>query len=117
MDFGIPAEWHFFATAHGKGPCDGVGGTLKRIVARVSLQRPYEKQIVTPRQFYRYAQEKIYPLYTYSTIQKMNVKWEVKELSDRFDYRKAIAGTQKVDVICPLGLGEVEVAEFSASDQ
>ena len=47
----------------------------------------------------------------------MNVKWEVKELSDRFDYRKAIAGTQKVDVICPLGLGEVEVAEFSASDQ
>ncbi|KAJ8688649.1 hypothetical protein QAD02_024444 [Eretmocerus hayati] len=33
-DFGIPAEWHFFATSHGKGPCDGVGGTLKRAVSK-----------------------------------------------------------------------------------
>ena len=27
-DFGIPAEWHFFATSHGKGPCDGLGGVV-----------------------------------------------------------------------------------------
>ena len=26
MDFGIPAEWHFYVTAHGKGRCDGIGG-------------------------------------------------------------------------------------------
>ena len=24
-DFGIPAEWHFLATSHGKGACDGIG--------------------------------------------------------------------------------------------
>lgn len=24
QDFGILAEWHFHATAHGKGPCDGI---------------------------------------------------------------------------------------------
>ena len=24
-DFGVPAEWHFSATSHGKGACDGVG--------------------------------------------------------------------------------------------
>ena len=23
-DFKLPAEWHFFATAHGKGPYDGL---------------------------------------------------------------------------------------------
>ncbi len=45
-----PAEWHLSATSHGKGPCDGVGGTVKRLAARASLQRPYEKQILTPRQ-------------------------------------------------------------------
>ena len=28
-DFGVPAEWHFSATSHGKGACDGVGGTVK----------------------------------------------------------------------------------------
>jgi len=39
-DFGIPAEWHFSATSHGKGASDGVGGTVKRLTARASLQRP-----------------------------------------------------------------------------
>ena len=32
-DFQIEAEWHFFATSHGKGPYDGIGGTLKREAA------------------------------------------------------------------------------------
>ena len=30
-DFGIPADWHFFATSHLKDPCDGVGGAVKRL--------------------------------------------------------------------------------------
>jgi hypothetical protein len=28
-DFGVKAEWHFFATSHGKSPCDSIGGTIK----------------------------------------------------------------------------------------
>ena len=48
----MPAEWHFSATAHGKGACDGVGGTVKRLAARASLQRPYSEQIMTPRQLF-----------------------------------------------------------------
>lgn len=36
-DFKVKPEWHFFATSHGKGPCDGLGGTIKRLVARSSL--------------------------------------------------------------------------------
>jgi len=46
-DFGIDAEWHFFATSHGKSSCDGVGGTVKRSAARASLQRPHDNQIMT----------------------------------------------------------------------
>ncbi|KAI9562528.1 hypothetical protein GHT06_009976 [Daphnia sinensis] len=30
-DFGLKAEWHFFASCHGKSACDGIGGTLKRL--------------------------------------------------------------------------------------
>lgn len=37
-DFGIPAEWHFFATSHGKGPSDGLGGTIKREARKASLR-------------------------------------------------------------------------------
>lgn len=32
-------DWSFFATAHGKGPVDGVGGTVKRTVWRRILQK------------------------------------------------------------------------------
>jgi len=28
-DFEVAAEWHFSATLHGKGACDGLGGTVK----------------------------------------------------------------------------------------
>ena len=45
--FGIDAEWGFFATSHGKSPCDGVGGTVKRKVLRASHQRPINNQILT----------------------------------------------------------------------
>ena len=33
-DFGLKTEWFFFATSHGKSPCDGIGGTVKRTTAR-----------------------------------------------------------------------------------
>lgn len=53
-DFGIPAEWHFFPTAHGKGPCDGVGGTVKRTAAAASLQLPVDEQILTPEELHNW---------------------------------------------------------------
>ena len=58
-DFGMPADWHFFATSHGKGPCDGVGGAVKRLAARASLQRTYEDQTQTPMQLFEWAKESI----------------------------------------------------------
>ena len=29
--FGMSATWNYFEAGHGKGPCDGVGGTSKRM--------------------------------------------------------------------------------------
>jgi hypothetical protein len=37
-DFGCTAEQHYFATSHGKGPCDGVGALVKRAIRKASLQ-------------------------------------------------------------------------------
>lgn len=37
IDFGIDAEWHFFATSHGKSSYDGLGGTVKRLATKASL--------------------------------------------------------------------------------
>jgi len=35
-DFGIEAKWMFFATSHGKQPCNGIGGTVKCLTAKAS---------------------------------------------------------------------------------
>ncbi|XP_044005534.1 uncharacterized protein LOC122850452 [Aphidius gifuensis] len=56
-DYQIEAEWHYFATAHGKGPCDGVGGTLKREAARASLQRRVDEQITNAKELFNWANE------------------------------------------------------------
>ena len=38
-DFSVACEWNFFATSHRKSPCDGIGGTVKKLTAMASLQR------------------------------------------------------------------------------
>jgi len=45
-DFAIKALWSFFATSHGKSPCDGIAGTVKTSTAMESLQGPLENQIL-----------------------------------------------------------------------
>ena len=48
-------DWSFFGTAHGKGPVDGVGGTVKRAVWRRILQG--QVTISTPHEFAAVAKE------------------------------------------------------------
>ena len=58
-DFQIKAKWCFFATSHGKSPCDCIGGTLKRLAARASLQRTKTEQILTPLDMFTFCQNEI----------------------------------------------------------
>ncbi|KAJ8668573.1 hypothetical protein QAD02_010236 [Eretmocerus hayati] len=44
-DFGLDGEWHFCATSHGKGACDGLGGCSKRSGKKARSQRPTSGQI------------------------------------------------------------------------
>jgi hypothetical protein len=30
--YGLDVQWHFFASGHGKGVMDGIGGSVKRVV-------------------------------------------------------------------------------------
>ena len=111
----MPAEWHFFATSHGKGPCDGVGGTVKRLAARTSLQRPYDKQILTPKQLYDFCCSEISSVaFHYSTIEEHDS--ESTLLNERFGNTRTIAGTHRLHSFRPLSSEEVEVREFSSSN-
>ena len=37
--FGFPASWNYFEAGHGKGPCDGVGGSVKRMADEAVKQQ------------------------------------------------------------------------------
>ena len=47
QDYSMNADWIFFATSHGKSPCDSVGGFVKPYVTKNSLQRPLHDQILS----------------------------------------------------------------------
>ena len=112
-DFGLDAEWNFFATSHGKGPCDGVGGTVKRLAARASLQRPYDRQILTPQALFEFAEEEIKKIsFTYCTVS--DYENEEQLLRDRHGQAQTIAGTQKLHYFKPIGSNTVMVKQFSS---
>jgi hypothetical protein len=58
-DHNLKAEHHFFATSHGKSPCDGIGGTVKREAAKASLRATINSQILMPHELFVWAQSNI----------------------------------------------------------
>lgn len=49
---------NYFATSHGKNPCDGIGAVAKRFTRRASLQNP-DKPILTPKDMFHYLNEHV----------------------------------------------------------
>lgn len=58
-DFQLKAQWSFFATSHGKTECDGIGGTVKRLARKESLQRPLNRQIITTEDLFEFCKDNI----------------------------------------------------------
>ena len=111
QDLKIAAEWHFFPTSHGKGPCDGIGGTLKRLAARASLQR-VNNPIRTPRELFTWATEAL-PNVTCHYSTNAEYEEEEKRLSPRFQKAITIKGTLKYHCMIPVSLQELEAKQFS----
>ena len=96
VDFGLKANWTFFATSHGKSPCDGIGGTVKRITAKVSLQRPLNDQILDCGKMFEFCENGIhFPNIKFFFVSAEQMKdlrsWLKKE---RFDGLTSIPGTR-----------------------
>ena len=93
QDFGVPAEWGFSATSHGKGPWDGLAGSVKREAALESLRRPVDNQILTPQEFYKFAKEKFKKVRVEFVSQEFIEDLESEVLVERFKKAKTIPGT------------------------
>jgi hypothetical protein len=77
-DFKVAGEWHFFAASHGKGPCDGIGGTLKRLARRASLQET--ANIQTPESLYNWCHTNVTNIHSFyvpsSEIEETKNYWK-----------------------------------------
>lgn len=115
-DFNVKAEWHFFATSHGKGACDGIGGTVKRLASRASLQRPLDNQISTARKLYEWASESIKKIaFCFCTE---NEHSDAKNfLKERFEKTVTIVGTRMYHSFVPNGSNVIACKKISKSDK
>ena len=112
VDFGVPAEWHFFATSHGKSAADGIGGTVKRTATKASLQRPFQDQILTPEQLYEFVSKEITGIhFAFATVNEYED--EAKRLMERLSNSRTIPGTRSFHSFIPKSVFSVEVKPYS----
>ena len=113
-DFGVQAEWHFFATSHGKSAGDGAGGTLKRLATKASLQRIYSGHILTPHDLYKFAVEEIKGMhFAFATCAEY--EYEAQNLQERLKHSRTIPGTHQIHCAKPISADIMEVSSFSTS--
>ena len=99
QDFNMDAEWIFFATSHGKSPCDGVGGFVKRYVAKRSLQRPLPDQILSYQSMLDLCVREI-PSITFFGVSE-------EDLEDRFAKSKTLPGTRSSHHFVPISCNKI----------
>ena len=116
-DFDIEAKWVFFATSHGKQPCDGIGGTVKRLTAKASLQRPYSDQILIPQMMFQYCKSNIRDI-EFIYISQEHLKPTQLFLENRFQHIKSpIPGTRSFHEFVPLNEYKIAVKRCSEDSQ
>ena len=112
-DFDIESEWHFFATWHRKGACDGVGGTVKRLAYRASLQWPIDNHM-TPRQLFEWS-DNYFENIVFEFCSHIEHENEKKSLQKRFERVKTIKGTRSYHCFIPIDSKSVACKVISLS--
>ena len=102
-----------FATSHGKQPCDGIGGTVKHLTAKVSLQRLYSDQILTPKMMFQYCVSNSQDI-EFIYIAQENLNSTRLFLETRFEQIKCpIPGTRSFHEFVPLDEFRIAVKRCS----
>ena len=111
-DFGFTAEWHFHATAHGKGACDGIGANLKRGAKRASLQVSSSNHIWTPEELYNWAKHYCEETKVFYSS-KESYEETVLKLKPRLNKAKSIPGTLQYHAIIPIDQSTLKLKKTS----
>ena len=114
-DFGIAAEWNFFATSHGKGACDGVGGTVKREARRACLQSPFQNLIGSCFDLYNWCKANLLKT-NFKYVSRTDVMQVTSHLEARMLNLKSIPGTRSFHCFLPLSPTKVQCKQYSLAE-
>ncbi|KAK3920021.1 ATP-dependent 6-phosphofructokinase, muscle type [Frankliniella fusca] len=105
-DFDVEAEWHYFATSHGKGPADGLAGSAKSCARKHALQG---NDILTATHLFDFLNDnERFPKVKFSYVSTAEVLEEEKKLSQR---NKTSIAVPKIKFVVP---SIVPISETSA---
>lgn len=117
--YNIDAEWHFFATSHGKGPCDAIGGTLKQMARNASVSVEHEHPIKSAEELYNWANQKSNDYLTkmsFCYVTQEDYEQGITEWGNIFLQSKMISGTQKYHCFVPISENKIAAKLFSNED-
>ena len=114
MEHDIKLSWNFFATSHGKGVVDGIGGTVKRTVWR---HIKTEKHHITSAQEYATLAKELCQNILVQYIPKDEVEKNHAFLDVRWEGVFSLPGTQQLHFIKPHGSDKLQVSDITDAGQ
>jgi len=98
---GLSIQWNFFATSHGKGVVDGLGGTVKRVVREAVLTRKVSS-VLNAKEFAEAAESFCKSIKITCCLKEDILKSSEKLALDKcFSKAKPIAGIKRLHCIEP----------------
>lgn len=101
-------------SVHGKGACDGIGGTIKRMATKASLQRPYKDTILNALDLYNFAKESVKGIQSFF-VPKHEIEISNHQLADRYKMADTIPGTRTNHSFVPINETQLCVSRVSGS--
>lgn len=102
-------SWHFFATSHGKGVVDGIGGTIKRLVYQSVLSG---QQCTSAADFINIGRSKTNNIELYE-IKQDQIDNAKKRLEPVFQSLKTLPETKKIHCVNVLSNNVIEHKYYS----
>ncbi|CAC5395762.1 unnamed protein product [Mytilus coruscus] len=107
--FSIKASWHYFECGHGKGPCDGIGGTTKRNADNAVKQG--KATIQDGHDFMAWALSESASQISYRYISTEEFENSRKEIENRLKEIKPVKGTMKLHAVAAIADGRILTKE------
>ena len=108
----LKITWNFFATSHGKGVVDGIGGTLKRAVWR---KVKAEAAHISCASEYAALGKEVCPNMHIEFVSQEEVSQLTPFLNARWENVQAVPRSNQVHCVKPIGSDRVQVADTSDS--